>query len=407
MRQFQGWAAVILALLVWCTYGATADLGFISDDYVYLAKARDYGGDWGALFRDELYRSRATTIWITALLERCFGLAPFAYNLVSLMVHGANVLLIYGLGRWRVIGWPVALVAAAYFAIAERPHEAVMWFSALSDLLALTFSLTAMHGLLSWLAGRQTGLALMAASFALGLLSKESAVAMLAMLALVLIFDARAQRAHWWGLLPLTAFALVYAGFIFAAGDRHLHLQDGTFVLGWHALRVLLTSSLRLLWVWGVAGLALLFLWRKELLRHWRAVSFGLLWMAPALAPYSFLTYMNTVPSRHAYLANLGVALVVGVAGYAAWQRWRKQHFWAVGILAAALLLHNAGYIWLVKKPAFLARARVTEQLIDRARHSPLNPLPISTREFPFSADLARDAIRIGTGQIRTVVFTD
>jgi len=232
-------------------------------------------------------------------------------------------------------------------------------------------------------------------------------VAMLAMLALVLVFDARAQRAHWLVLLPLTAFALVYAGFIFAAGDRHLHLQDGTFVLGWHALRVLLTSSLRLLWVWGVAALALLFLWRKELLRHWRAVSFGLLWMAPALAPYSFLTYMNAVPSRHAYLANLGVALVIGVAGYAAWQRWRKRHLWAVGVLAAALLLHNVGYILMLKKPAFVSRARYTEQLIDRAKHSPLNPLPISSREFPFSPELAHDAIQIGTGQNRTVIFTE
>jgi len=407
MRQFQGWAAVILALLVWCTYGATADLGFISDDYVYLAKARDYGGDWGALFRDELYRSRATTIWITAFLDQCFGLAPFAYNLVSLLVHAANVLLIYGLGRWRVIGWPVAMVAAAYFAIAERSHEAVMWFSALPDLLALTFSLIALHGLLNWLSGRPTGLVLMAASFALGLLSKESAVAMLALLALALFFDARAQRAHWLALLPLMALALVYAALIFAAGDRHLHLQDGTFVLGWHALRVLLTSSLRLLWVWGVVALGLLFFWRKDLVRHWRAVSLGLLWIAPALAPYSFLTYMNTVPSRHAYLANLGVALVTGVAGYAAWQRWRKQHFWAVGVLAAALLIHNTGYILLVKKPAFAVRAQYTEQLIERAKHNPLNPLPISSREFPFNADLARDAIRIGTGQIRTVVFID
>ena len=260
MRGFDKRGAACLALLVWVAYGSTANLGFISDDYVYLVKAREYAAlsNWSSLFSDELYRSRATTIWITALLERGFGLLPLAFNLTSLAVHTLNVLLLYGLGRWRTIGWPVALVAAGFFAIAERPHEAVMWYSALPDLLAMTFSLTAIHGLLSWLDGRRPGLWLLGLSFGLGLLSKESAVAMLAFLALILLFDLRATRLHWLTLVPLTAVMVLYAALIFAAGDHHLHLSDGTFVFGWHAAGVLLASSARLLWFWGWAALALL-----------------------------------------------------------------------------------------------------------------------------------------------------
>ena len=230
MRGFDNRAAVLLALLVWVAYGSTANLALISDDYVYLIKAREYAApaSWGALFSDELYRSRATTIWMTALLERLFGLAPLAYNVTSMTVHALNVLLVYGLGRWRLVGWPVALVAAAFFAIAERPHEAIMWYSALPDLLAFTFCLTAVHGYLGWLEGRPTwswlayGGTLL--SFALGLLSKESAASVVAFLGLVLLFDPRARRVHWLALAPLAGAVAIYTSLILTAGPSHLHL---------------------------------------------------------------------------------------------------------------------------------------------------------------------------------------
>ncbi len=413
MQGFDKRAVACLALLVWVVYGSTANMPFISDDYVYLIKAREYASPaaWSALFGDELYRSRATTIWITAALESLFGLRPTAYNLLSIIVHALNVLLVYGLGRWGVVGWPVAMVAAAFFAMAERPHEAVMWYSALPDLLAFTFSLTAVHGYLGWLEGRRAwsllgyGGALL--SLALGLLSKESAAAALAFLALVLLFDSRARRVHWMALLPIAAGIVVYTAAILAAGPSHQHLYDGTFVVGWHFLGVMLTSYLRLLWIWGLAALALLLMLRSTSPSTWRAVAFGLLWIVPALAPYSFLSYMSTVPSRHTYLANLGVALLTGAAGYAVWLRWRKDHAWAVGLLATAMLLHNTGYIWLFKKPAFRARAEYTERLIDRANHSAASPLVISAREFPFNLQLAQDAILVRTGKARVVQFSE
>ena len=413
MRGFDNRAAVLLALLVWVAYGSTANLPFISDDYVYLVKAREYAAPatWGALFSDELYRSRATTIWITAILERLFGLVPTVYNGTSILFHALNVLLVYGLGRWRLIGWPVAFVAAAFFAIAERPHEAIMWYSALPDLLAFTFSLTAVHGYLGWLEGRRTW-SLMAysgtlLSLALGLLSKESAASAVAFLGLVLLFDPRARRIHWWALLPMAVVVAIYTGLILTAGASHQHLSDGTFVVGWHAVGVLLTSGARLLWIWGLAALALLLMLRPVSTHTWRTAGFALLWMVPALAPYSFLSYMSSVPSRHTYLANLGVALLIGLAGYAAFRQWRKDHAWAVGLLATAMLMHNTGYIWLYKKPALRERAEYTERLVEYAQHNSTSPLQISNRNFPFNLTLAHDAILVRTGQDRVVEFIE
>lgn len=413
MQGFDKRVAVGLVLLVWVVYGSTANLPFISDDYVYLVKAREYAppAAWGALFSDALYRSRATTIWITAALEGLFGLTPTAYYLLSLLVHALNVVLVYGLGRWRMVGWPVAMVAAAFFAMAERPHEAVMWYSALPDLLAFTFSLAAVHGYLGWLDGGRAwslfGYGGAVLSFGLGLLSKESATAMLAFLALVLWFDGRAQRRHWLALIPLGIAVAAYAASILTSGPGHQHLGDGTFVLGWHFVLVILTSCGRLLWVWGLAALALIAMLRAPSPGGWRIAALGLLWMVPALAPYSFLSYMAEVPSRHTYLANLGVAWLVGAAGYAAWLRWRTDHAWAVGLLASALLIHNTAYIWLVKKPAFRTRADYTERLVEQAKRSPASPLVISEREFPFNLGLAQDTILVRTGKARQVQFGD
>ena len=136
-------------------------------------------------------------------------------------------------------------------------------------------------------------------------------------------------------------------------------------------------------------------------------VGFGLLWMVPALAPYSFISYMGSVPSRHTYVANLGVALLIGLAGYAAFRRWRKDNAWAVGLLATAMLLHNTGYIWLYKKPAFRERAEYTERLVDYAQRNAATPLKVSHRNFPFSLPLAHDTILVRTGQNRVVEFID
>ncbi len=410
MRGFDKRVAVCLVLLAWVAYGSTANLALISDDYVYLMKAREYGApsQLGALFADELYRSRATTIWITRFIDHFFGLSAAPYNFISIAIHALNVVLVYGLGRWRVIGYPVAFAAAAFFAVAERPHEAVMWFSALPDLLAFTFSLTAVHGYLGWLEGRSPwslrSLSGVVASFVLGLLSKESAASMLAFFVLVLLLDPRSRWRHWAPLVPLTAVTGAYAALIFAASRNHLHLNDGTFVLGWHVIPVVLNSAARLFWVWGLAAAALFAMLRPRV-ADVKPVAFGLLWIVPALAPYSFLSYQGSVPSRHTYIANLGIALLVGAAGYLAWRRWRKDRIWAVGLLAAAMLIHNTGYIWLVKKPAFIERAQYTERLLEEAAHNPATPLHISKRTFPFNVELAHDVILLRTGQDRTVVL--
>jgi hypothetical protein len=56
-------------------------------------------------------------------------------------------MLVFAMGVWRPIGWRVSALAACYFAVSQRHHEAVIWYAALPELLVFFFCI------LSFLAG--------------------------------------------------------------------------------------------------------------------------------------------------------------------------------------------------------------------------------------------------------------
>ncbi|MEI9970793.1 MAG: hypothetical protein WDO73_01380 [Ignavibacteriota bacterium] len=71
------------------------------------------------LFHNPVFRLRATSFWVMFLLWKAVKLAPLAYHLTSLLLHIANVWLLYGV----CLAWPrmraAAFWVAAFFAIAE------------------------------------------------------------------------------------------------------------------------------------------------------------------------------------------------------------------------------------------------------------------------------------------------
>src|SRR5260370_41581893 len=171
---------VLLAVLCLVAYAPTLSIPLLEDDYPNITQAQTYGSLAGlpVLLNDALFRLRATSYWIIFLLWQTFHLTPIAYHLASLILHIANTWLVYGVAT----SWPrmrmAAPWAAAFFAVQAGHQEAVMWFSAVNELLMLLFGL---GSLLCWILAesrgrswvlRVTGLIL----FAFALLSKESAV---------------------------------------------------------------------------------------------------------------------------------------------------------------------------------------------------------------------------------------
>jgi hypothetical protein len=391
-------AVVGLSILA---YAPMLGLPFIADDYVQIGLARDYGpvSGWSALMADPLYRSRATSLVLTYWLERAAGLNPVYYHLAGLALHVLNGLLVFALGGWKPVGWPVAALAAGFFAVSQRHSEAVVWFAALPELLVFACVLGGLLCWLGWLrAGGRVAYAAALVLFAAALLSKESGVALIPLAALAVAADPESRWKKLWGVAPMAALGCVYFALIYAARAGHLHFGDGTFSLDAPFLRVLVVSGSNLLWLWGVPALAAL-LWLAP--QHLRRVAWlGGAWILATLAPYSFLTYMTRVPSRHAYLASAGLALMVG-AGLTTVARRFPARRWIAPALAAAMILEEAGYLWLVKKEHYTLRAQPTEMLLERAR---LSPGPLYANCFPYSPWVAEYTLRVhgfDTSQVR------
>jgi hypothetical protein len=375
-----------LAFLCLLTYGRGLTLPLISDDYLQIHLGRDYGSweQWPALAADTLYRCRATSIVLTHWTEKWLGLDPFRYHLTSLLVHFLNCCLVACLGIWRPIGFVLSIPAALVFAFLERPHEAVLWYSALPELLVFAFTLAA---LLAWIQYCQTGrwrwYVAAGVAFALALLSKESAVVFVPLAVLL----AGWRRELWWRLLPAVAASVWYFLSIHGARETHLHFNDGTFSLSAPFWATELRTIGRLLGPWGSVALLVL----AAIRRDWRILAACFLWMVVTLLPYSFLTYQGAAPSRHTYLAAVGPAFLLAAAWRTLRDRFPRQQRWLAAV-ATVCVLHQTAYVWAFKHHQFVERAKPTEHLLAAAREY---QGPIQMRCLPFPRKLAELALTV------------
>lgn len=62
-----------------------------------------------------------------------WGLNPFGYHLTNVLFHCANVLLVYAFLVWLLRRWPLAWIAAAWFAVHPVQVESVTWVSGRRD----------------------------------------------------------------------------------------------------------------------------------------------------------------------------------------------------------------------------------------------------------------------------------
>jgi hypothetical protein len=318
-----------------------------------------------------------------------------AFNLSSLVLHVLNVWLVFALGAWNRLGWKYSAVAAGFFAVHEGHQEAVMWYAAVHELLHLLFALLCILSWLRWLESKRVGW--LGASFCfyiLALLSKEAAVALVPLLILLAVIE----RAGWVRtLLAASVFAAVAAGYfllIYASRETHLHFNDaGTFSLQapfWVSWR---NSLGRLYWIWGWLSILVLLVWRNAC--RARLAIGGSVWAGIALLPYCFLTYMPRVPSRHTYFASVGLAVVVSTGFWALRERFQARPWLSWG-LAAVVVIHNCGYLWIRKQGQYLERAAPTEQLVVFAAGV---EGPVFLHCFPMGMEDAQWAVELRLGK--------
>jgi hypothetical protein len=381
--------AALLAVAAILPYLPFLPLPAISDDYLQIGYSRQYvpRAHWDQFASDALYRCRATSLVVTYWLDQVFGMNPLAHRTANVAVHVLNVLLVACLGVWRRIGWRISVPAALFFAMREGHQEAVVWSAALHELLVFLFGVLALLAWLRWLQRRTAAwLAAFLVLFVLSLASKESAVVLPALACIIWWWEARAARAALVVVAGCLAIVGLYTLATFQHPATHLHLNDGSFSLKAPFVSTVLFSLWRLLFPWGlIAGAAVL----------WRNPAFALSSLAfsvVTLLPYSFLIYMDRVPSRHTYWAGLGASLLLGAAAAMMWDAGGPRMRYLCILLAVVFALHNTLYLWTKKLDQYQARAEPTEQFV---RFAGVSGPPVAIRCGPYRVEVFEYAARL------------
>ena len=368
-------AFVALGLLVVVPYlPAMLWGGFVWDDTTCIKAdpVRDVSGLWqiwfspGAIEGERHYWPLVyTTFWLE---HKLWGFDPTGYHVVNVLLHLANVLLLWHLLRRLAV--PGAWMMAAVFAVHPLHVESVAWAIERKDVLSGLFYLAAA---LAWMRfveqPRRGWYAWSLALYAAALLSKS----------IVVTLPVALLIGHWWkqgrvtstDLLRLVPFFVV--GLVIVAGDLAFYQSVRPLSLGYSltertliAARALWFYAGKLLWpselaviyplwdirvadplAWGylIAAVALaLALWcfRQQLGRGPLA---GALFFAVTLSPvlgfvdHGYMEYAF-VADRFQYLAGIGVmAVVISAVAYSVRRlsgMWQKG---ALGVAAVALVV--------------------------------------------------------------------
>jgi hypothetical protein len=395
MRFWIGMLAILAGAVI--AYLPFMQLPFLSDSYLQVYLGRNYGpvAQWNQLAADVLYRCRATSIVLTHLMDQLGGPDPLMHRSLNLLVHCLNSLLVAGMGFWKRIGWGVAIPAGVFFGLCEGHQEAVIWVAALPELLVFFFVLVGIHAWLQGLKVRSNGwMAVSGGCYLLALLSKESGIVMPALCAGLWWWEAREWKAPivvigWMGIV-----GGFYALGIFEASTSHLHLNDGTFHVGAPFLVVLAKSTFRMLIPWGWVSVAILLGLRRH--GNWAILAMSVFWIGITLLPYSFLTYMDRVPSRHTYLASVGMAMVVGAAFWRVRLEAGAHRQVLAWILAAVICGQSLYYLWTKKLDQYVRRAEPTEKFLRFVQGEEGGPIQIRCAPYGYEAFRYAAVIRLG-----------
>ena len=371
-----------LVLLVGLVYANALGGGFIWDDeYLYFDNPRLLKETITSVFSPDAYpfeKEKAQYLVYRPLqflahswLARLFGLQPFGLHFASMALHAAAAVLAF-LMLLEFAEIRVAWIAATLFVVHPLHVEAVAWMAAFSEVLAGALMLLSLYALLRAQPGPQDApprifqrrwlLAVSYLAAAMAFLTKETALALPLMAALFV-----GRRA--WPFFALAGGTLLLRFSILGVGVAGLPSRS----LFGH-LHVIVATTLqyaqKLIWPWPLApeyhlahspaawvafavGCALA-AWAATRHKEARlALLVVFLPLTPALASSIVLPALRQAQDRYAYVAVLGVVLLIGYATHHA-HRFRR-----VAVVAAMALL----LIWSALSVAAIHNWRNTETL--------------------------------------------
>jgi hypothetical protein len=367
-------AAALVAGVVVVVFARSLANGFSYDEGLVLVQAQSFlkSTDVSALVSRDYFAASLEGTWrpfctLTYMLDALVAFSPAVFRADSILWHAGTACLVVALAR-RLLPERrrrFALVAGLVFALHPLTTETVDNPSFREDSLVTFWTLAT---LLLALSGRRV---LATVAFALGLLSKESAVVAPVLLALIRAggpaAHRRPARAVALELAPLAvvlgAYLAIRFGPMKTQGQYALY-PGGTFARTLADMPVVWAHDLRLLvWPWPlcadytgyfpfgrvpapdlVAAVLLVLCFLAALVvaarRGAACVAFGLAWFAIALGPVSnFVPMPIPAAERFLTLPLVGIALAAAAAAGALSERllpsrWREVR--AAGVLALA-----------------------------------------------------------------------
>jgi len=370
-------ALLVLAAATLAVYAVTLFNGFVLDDEVIIVKnpqTLSLKSIPEVLFAPDVikpyYRplNRATYLFDYQLA----GMNPLWYHAVNILIHLGNALLFYLVCCRLLADRTAALAAALLFALHPANAEAVNFISARNTLMAAFFSLAS---LLAYMQAREKGLRwplLSALLFFCGLLSKETAFMLIAVVALAVAVPimpkADSSREPWLSrlcnLLPFLLATAIYLAMRVYSLQGVLPLQQADMGLIPRLAQnlTIIPQYLGLLLVptdltvfhsakpgnglmafpgavpaaWLAILTALWFLVRSGN----RAALFGLAWCIINYAPISNIVPIpsDSITERFLYLPGIGFFIVLGalLSWINARQEWRKPLWAGIALIIIA-----------------------------------------------------------------------
>jgi hypothetical protein len=373
-----GWydalACCAVVAIITVVFGRSASDYFVSDDFVILHHAGTVsfnlrqllttaGGD--GFFRPVTYVSYA-------LSQPWCGLSPVRWHLVELAIHALNSILVFLIARGTGLVPHGAWFAATLFAIHGSCPEAVEWIAGRFDVLSTFFVLLSVVLFLKSESGptgkRIVVRALAVSAMILGILSKESAYAGPALMALIVIVQS-GGRLDWTRFRRLVPFFVcagclcAYRWVLFGSIGGYLTRSGSPQALSVVPATALKTLTLRI-WAilffpvnWTITPGILLkvalvlyvatLIWLALAAGNRRDLLIAASWIVISVLPplQQLLIGADLEKARYLYLPSVGFALLLASAAQS-WERFPRWGVYAIVVAFQAIALQQNLTAW-------------------------------------------------------------
>jgi protein O-mannosyl-transferase len=347
--KFEYLALILIALATVAAYSPVLFNFFAGDDFVHLTWLRqavhqpeliwrNFHSSWLDGTTTKFYRPLISVFMVTDYLG--WGINGLGFHITNLLFHLAGTGFLYLIirelqpedARHRHSIW--ALATAAIFALYPLHTEAVSWITGRVDSIVTAFTLASIWCYMKWRSQKIGWLAASIGFFILGLLSKEMAITIPAVLVVYELsrgFDIKRiilKTMPYWAVVAgyFVVRRLALGTFVGGYDDSLLFISDPkAFVLGWaHAFRMSLVPLNKELFgahhiatkVWEIFLAATVILSGINLFKNKQyrpAIFFVCAWLVLCLVPvYKIFAIADDLQgSRLAYLATAPIAALL------------------------------------------------------------------------------------------------